>query len=746
MYNSEEFSQRIEDCRELYLKYGGKRHELIEKEMRDLGYRDFHRRSMYRRFERGTCRPGWIETYGWDYLLKFYKEKAEREALLSPKGTKIIAQGKAEGRNPGYGDPYNSDPEGVEQPTLDVAPLQGADAVDAYPGVTIAQLTHPRLLSLSPSATGTPQSNDFDEFKEWLKKVSPEKQWDFKHQVYIYKRLEKVTKGECKRLMVFMPPRHGKSEMVTVRYSAWRLKNDPSMNVILASYNQQLANRFSRKIKGVLCDDHELRRGEEEKGRRGEEEKRGTGETDRVEPNQDSRRSKISPSPLPLFSSSPFPFVRTRPKNTEAEWETTMGGGLRAVGVGSGVTGFGANLIIIDDPIKSRAEAESPKMRERVWNWFNDDIRTRLEPDGSIILIQTRWHEDDLAGRLLREAQEEGGEQWTVVNLPALSEPGAIATGFAEIENRELKMENENAFLSPAGTQIIAQGKAKGRNPGYATKHESDPEGVEQTTLDVAPLQGVETHDPHPGVTLAPLTHPRLLSLSPSATGTGDPLNRLAGEALWPERFDEQYFDKQKRQIGSYAFASLYQQRPTPAEGALFKRDWFKIINQPPPNLKWTRGYDLGISKNATADYTASMRIAFDADNNMYIDGGYRARIEYPEQRRYILGRINSERDTIHGIELSANGNAVIQDLRKSKLTLGRALRGLKAQGDKVTHALPWIALAEEGRVFLTRAPWNKDFLEEAAAFPLGTHDDQIDAVSLALRLHRERGYKFVTC
>lgn len=191
--------------------------------------------------------------------------------------------------------------------------------------------------------------------------------------------------------------------------------------------------------------------------------------------------------------------------------------------------------------------------------------------------------------------------------------------------------------------------------------------------------------------------------------------------------------------MGTYSFASLYQQRPTPAEGGLFKRAWFKIVNTPPPNLRWSRGYDLGISKNATADYTASMRIAFDGDNNMYIDGGYRARIEYPEQRRYILGRINAERDTIHGIELSANGNAVIQDLRKSRLTQGRPLKGIRAQGDKLTHALPWIALAEEGRVLLVRGPWNKEFIEEAAAFPVGTHDDQIDAVSLAVRLHRER-------
>ena len=70
MHNTEEFNQRLEDCRELYLKHGGQDHELIEKEMREIGYRDFHRRNLYRRFERGTCKPGWVETYGWDSLLR----------------------------------------------------------------------------------------------------------------------------------------------------------------------------------------------------------------------------------------------------------------------------------------------------------------------------------------------------------------------------------------------------------------------------------------------------------------------------------------------------------------------------------------------------------------------------------------------------------------------------------------------------------------------------------------------------
>ena len=129
----------------------------------------------------------------------------------------------------------------------------------------------------------------------------------------------------------------------------------------------------------------------------------------------------------------------------------------------------------------------------------------------------------------------------------------------------------------------------------------------------------------------------------------------------------------------------------------------------------------------------------------MYIDGGFRRQMEYPDQRRYILGRISAERDTEHGVELSANGSAVVQDLRRERATLGRALRGIKVKGDKVTRALPWIALAEEGRVFLIKGTWNEDFIEEAAAFPSGTNDDQIDAVSIAVKMHRQQRGRLFT-
>ncbi len=89
-------------------------------------------------------------------------------------------------------------------------------------------------------------------FERWLADVSPELTWSWKYQRHVYKRLVQITSGGCKRLMIFMPPRHGKSEMVTVRYTAWRLLSDPKLNVILGSYNQKLADKFSRRIRRVM--------------------------------------------------------------------------------------------------------------------------------------------------------------------------------------------------------------------------------------------------------------------------------------------------------------------------------------------------------------------------------------------------------------------------------------------------------------------------------------------------------------
>lgn len=204
-------------------------------------------------------------------------------------------------------------------------------------------------------------------FGEWLEAVTPAYKWRWYYLDYLRDQLDKVTSGQVKRMMILMPPRHGKTALVTVRYPVWRMEREPGLRVIVAAYNQTLANKFSRMSRKLA----QMRLGLREDRRAVE------------------------------------------------EWQTETGCWYRAVGVGGGITGMGADLIIIDDPVKNREEAQSLIYREKVWDWYTNDLYTRLEPGGAIILIMTRWHEDDLAGRIL---SNERAEEWHIVRLPAIAE------------------------------------------------------------------------------------------------------------------------------------------------------------------------------------------------------------------------------------------------------------------------------------------------------------------------------------
>jgi predicted phage terminase large subunit-like protein len=206
-------------------------------------------------------------------------------------------------------------------------------------------------------------------FRAWNEMVTPKWHWEWPHIALLQETLDKVTDGEIKRLIIQMPPRHGKSETATVRYPVYRLVDEPSTKVIIGAYNVTLAAKFGRKAR------------------------------------------KIASSEGVLLSEE---------RSAADDWETQEGGGVRSVGVGSGVTGHGGDLIIIDDPVKSREEAESPTYRDNVWEWYTDDLFTRLEPDAALIVIMTRWHHDDLVGRILAS---EAAAEFTVLNLPALAEP-----------------------------------------------------------------------------------------------------------------------------------------------------------------------------------------------------------------------------------------------------------------------------------------------------------------------------------
>jgi hypothetical protein len=236
---------------------------------------------------------------------------------------------------------------------------------------SLAQRFAEHLRRLYPEETARLRAPEpVPEFAAWLPLVSPAPwRWDWPHLQLIRERLDAVTRGDVDRLILTVPPQHGKSEQATVRYPAWRLERDRTLRVVVAAYNQEHANRFSRKARRIA-----------------------------------ERR---------------FPLAGDRA--AVQEWETAAGGSFRAVGVGAGITGQPADLLIIDDPVKSREEAESAAYRERVWGWFTDDLYTRLQPHAAVVLIMTRWHEDDLAGRLL--SGEEAG-RWALLNLPAEAEGG----------------------------------------------------------------------------------------------------------------------------------------------------------------------------------------------------------------------------------------------------------------------------------------------------------------------------------
>jgi predicted phage terminase large subunit-like protein len=195
------------------------------------------------------------------------------------------------------------------------------------------------------------------------------------HLRLLNERLLAAARGERPRLMICMPPRHGKSEFASKYFPAWFLGTFPDRRVILTSYEADFAATWGRKVRDVL---------------------EGHGD---------------------LFG------VRVRKDSAAANrWDLEgYDGGMATAGVGGPITGRGAHLMIIDDPVKNAEEAASETYRNRAWDWYASTAYTRLEPGGIIVLIQTRWHEDDLAGRILAHDASRG--EWDVLNLPAQAEP-----------------------------------------------------------------------------------------------------------------------------------------------------------------------------------------------------------------------------------------------------------------------------------------------------------------------------------
>lgn len=459
----------------------------------------------------------------------------------------------------------------------------------------------------------------------------------YEHHRLVGQYLEEVarfikTRGKegIGRLMIFMPPRHGKTEQCSRQFPAWLLGNLPDTRIILTSYNGDRANANSRAARDLVLESrYEVLFG---------------------------RRSSVE-TPVRMSDDS----------RSVTAWDLANPhrGGVVSAGVGGGITGTGAHLMVVDDPLRGREEAESESQRERVWEWWTSTAYTRLEDGGAVVIIMTRWHPDDLAGRLLAQmASDPMADQYKVLNLPAIWEKPSIP--------------EEKTF-----------------------------EDYHRDML----LNGVWTDEE-------------------------DQLGRKEGQALWPIKYSEEDLERIKINVGGHDWLSLYQQSPIQREGAMFKPEWFDIVDKAPDNVVARARYWDKAGSNNSGDYSAGVLISRAPNGHYYIEDVVREQLSSyrrnKKMKRVIDGdllRVGPTVQQYHEIEPGSAGEEAARNTVKE-------LEGRAIQADPVgnkskeVRATALATACEAKLVHLVRGTWNKAFIEELIMFPKGRNDDQVDAAA----------------
>lgn len=256
--------------------------------------------------------------------------------------------------------------------------------------------------------------------------TKPDYQVNWHHEVG-FNYLDAWVERKIKRLIICEPPRHGKSERVSRRLPAYIFGREPNAQIIAASYSADLAAMLNRDVQRII-DSAEYRR----------------------------LFSETTLNTRNVRSDSQGSYLR----NSEIFEIVGAGGYYRAAGRGGGVTGMGAHYIIVDDPIKNKEEALSPVVRESTWDWYTSTLRTRAEKDACILITVTRWHLDDLVGRLLDlAARDKTADQWVVLVFPAIRDDDLIARIYGdEVAKRMAKLERraEGEALWPSKYDLQA--------------------------------------------------------------------------------------------------------------------------------------------------------------------------------------------------------------------------------------------------------------------------------------------------
>ena len=424
------------------------------------------------------------------------------------------------------------------------------------------------------------------------------------HHVLTLEAAERCLDTHNGRLMIFMPPGSAKSTYGSVVLPSYAMGRRQGFKVIGVSYGSDLSRKMGRRTRSVV---------------------------------KQQAFSALYGATISAESSA------------ADEWALDNGSEYMSGGILSGITGNRADLIVIDDPIKGRQDAESETIRRRTIEAFDDDVKTRLKPGGSIVIIQTRWHEEDLAGSILPAdyAGESGliecrdGMVWEVICLPAKAERG------------------------------------------------------------------------------------------------DDPLGRAVGEYIWPEWFPEDHWKQFERKPRTWA--SLYQQRPAPEEGDLFRAEWMRPyeIAPDPSTLNIYGASDYAVTADG-GDYTVHVVIGIDADDRVWLLDLWRAQTSSDRWVEAFCDLVERWKP-IEWAEETGQIKSGVGPFLERRMHERRAYvvrRAFPTRGDKAVRAQSIRGLmAVDGLYVPVNANWYEAFRSELLTFPTGRNDDQVDALGLVGQL-----------
>jgi predicted phage terminase large subunit-like protein len=440
------------------------------------------------------------------------------------------------------------------------------------------------------------------------------------HIILMNKYLIEAAMGKTNRLIINMPPRHGKSELISKYFPTWYLIRHPESRIILTSYEQKFASSWGRRVRDLLT----------------------------------------------LYGGKFGIMIRKDVKSSSEFQLEGHEGGMTCVGARGALTGKGANLLIIDDPVKNNMESGSQLIRDNVWDWFISTAYTRLEPEGVIIIVMTRWHEDDLCGRIKKS---------TTTASDGMSQLSAGNPGLEELPD-------DDRWIQISLPALAVENDILGRSEGEALWPER------------FPLKKI----------LA--TKKALGTYWFSALYQQDPVP--VDDCIFKRQNFRYFLQDNNFYFLNPNFLSSNSRELRP------KKDCIIYATM-----------DLAVSSKETADYTVIIVFAVTPTYEILILEIIREHFKASEHIRMIQSVHQKWHPTQIGIEAVQYQISLLDNARD----LGLPVLKLDADKNKVSRALPIATLLEDGKVYFNReGGWLNDFENELVYFQHGKHDDQVDA------------------